>query len=52
MDNVSLIEVNEQFANAKEKAADEFGKFTTKYLHYFFFFNLFFAFFSKMYGLF
>ena len=47
VDNVSLIEVNEQFANAKEKAADEFGKFTTKYLHYFFFFKFIFCIFLK-----
>ena len=35
-DNLSLIEVAERFANAKERSRNEFGTFTEKDLHQFF----------------
>ena len=33
VDNLSLIEVAERFANAKERRRNEFGTFTEKDLH-------------------
>ena len=33
MDNLSLIEVAERFANAKERSRNEFGIFTEKDCH-------------------
>ena len=33
VDNLSLIEVVERFANAKEGSRNEFGMFTEKHLH-------------------
>ena len=42
VDNISLIEVTERFANAKERSWNGFGTFTEKDIHYFFCFFLFF----------
>ena len=38
VDNLSLIEVAERFATAKERSRNEFGTVTEKHLHFFIFF--------------
>ena len=41
VDNLSLIEVAERFATAKERSRNEFGTVTEKHLHFFYFFLFF-----------